>query len=57
MVAVDGASATDTEVSPGETYAYSVFAQAAGSSAWVGQVSTIVRPPHPPTSRARRRPS
>ncbi len=45
MVAVDGASATDTEVSPGETYAYSVFAQAAGSSAWVGPVSTIVTAP------------
>jgi hypothetical protein len=44
-VDADGATATDTEVSPGETYGYSVFAQAPGSSAWVGPVSTIVTAP------------
>ena len=45
LVAVDGVSATDTEVSPGETYAYSVFARATESSPWVGPVSTVVTAP------------
>ena len=44
-IAVDGASATDTAVSPGQTYSYSVFAQASGSSTWVGPVSTTVTAP------------
>jgi len=45
LIAVDGASATDSQVSPGTTYAYSVFAQATGSNTWVGPVSTIVTAP------------
>lgn len=44
-VAVEGTAALDTDVTPGETYAYSVFAQAAGSSQWVGPVSTVITAP------------
>jgi hypothetical protein len=44
-VPVDATTATDAAITPGETYAYSVFAQAAGSSAWVGPVSTVVTAP------------
>lgn len=44
-VVTDAATAIDTAVSPGETYSYSVFAQAAGSSQWVGPVSTVVTAP------------
>lgn len=44
-VVTDATTATDTDVTPGETYAYSVFAQAAGSSQWVGPVSTVVTAP------------
>lgn len=44
-VAADGTTATDVEVSPGATYAYSVFAQEAGTTTWVGPVSTVVTAP------------
>lgn len=49
-VTLEGAKAVDTSVSPGATYAYSVFAQATGSSQWVGPVSTVVTAP--PSSMA-----
>lgn len=44
-VPTDGSTATDAAVTPGQTYAYSVFAQMAGSSTWVGPVSTVVTAP------------
>jgi hypothetical protein len=44
-VVVEGATASDLDVEPGATYAYSVFARATGSSPWVGPVSTVVTAP------------